>query len=209
MMAEDADAAKDDASKVKLLRAAAEIHTAKRKDAAAAAGLLEKASAMAPDDRELLLALCDAYSSSGRGKDAISALEKIVESYGSKRAKELADIHHRLARAYSAEGDKDRALAELDKAFKINPGNLAILVDLGLLAIDMNDLEKAQKTFRALLLQRLDDKAPITKAEVFFHLGDISRRQGDAKRAIQMLERSIESDASLQKAQDMLKELKK
>jgi len=208
LVAQDAEAASDTAAKVRLLRTAADIHASKRKDAAAAATLLEKASALAPDDRDLLLALCDSYSASGRGKDAVKALEKIVESYAGKRVKELADIHHRLARAYSADGEKDRALQELDQAFRINPGNLAILVDLGLLAVDMNDLERAQKTFRALLLQRLDDKAPITKAEVFFYLGEISRRQGDNKKAIQMLERALENDTSFQKAQDLLKELK-
>jgi len=61
---------------------------------------------------------------------------------------------------------------------------------------------------RLVLLQRLDDKAPITKAEVFYYLGEISRRQGDTKKAIQMLERSLENDSSFQKAQELLKELK-
>lgn len=205
----DAEAETDEAAKAKLLCAAAEIHFAKRKDGAAAALLLEKANALAPNDRELLLSLCDAYSASGRGKDAVAALEKIVESYQGKRVKELADIHHRLAKAFVADGNKERGIAELDQAFRINPGNLAILVDLGLLAIDMNDLDRAQKTFRALLLQRLDEKAPITKAEVFYHLGDVSRRQGDPKKAIQMLERAVESDPKSNKAQEMLAELKR
>ncbi len=208
LVAEDAEAATETSAKLRLLQEAADIHASKRSDHAAAAVMLEKASALAPDDRDLLLALCDAYSASGRGKDAVKALEKIVESYGGKRVKELAGIHHRLAKAYVADGDKERALAELDQAFRINPGDLAILVDLGRLAIETNDLDRAQKTFRALLLQRLDAKAPITKGEVFFSLGEISHRQGDKQKAIQMLERAIENDASLQKAHDLLKELK-
>jgi len=208
LLAEDADQAQDTGEKVKLLQRAADIHMAKRKDAAAAATLLDKASEIAPDDRELLLSLCDAYSASGRGKDAIAALQKIVESYGGKRVKELAAIHHRLANAYVSEGDKAQGLAELDQAFRITPGNLAILVDLGRLALDLDDLERAQKTFRALLLQRLDDKAPITKAEVFCYLGEISERQGEKQKAIQMLERAIENDANLDRAKDLLAKLK-
>ena len=209
LLAEDADAAEDDATKVKMLQQAADIQLTKRNDAAAAALLLEKASESAPEDRDLLLALCDAYSASGRGKDAVVALEKIVESYGGKRVKELATIHHRLAKAYIADGDKEKGLAELDQAFRITPGNLAILVDLGRLALDMEDLDRAQKTFRALLLQRLDDNAPITKAEVFFYLGDISHRQGETKKAIQMLERSLEHDAAFEKAKELLEQIKK
>ena len=208
MLAQDAENASDPADKVKLLQRAADIHMTKRNDAATAAKLLDQASELAPDDRELLLSLCDAYSASGRGKDAISALEKIVESYGGKRVKELAAIHHRLAKAHVSEGNKEQGLAELDQAFRITPGNLAILVDLGRLALDLGDLDRAQKTFRALLLQRLDDKAPITKAEVFYYLGEISHRQGETQRAIQMLERALENDASFEKAKELYEKLK-
>ncbi len=208
LLAEDAESATDTPTRIRLLQEAASIHASRRGDHAAAASLLEKASALAPDDRDLLLALCDAYSASGRGKDAVAALEKIVQSYGGKRVKELAGIHHRLAKAYVADGDKERGLMELDQAFRINPGDLAILVDLGRLAMETNDLDRAQKTFRALLLQRLDAKAPITKAEVFYALGEINHRQGEKQKAVQMLERAVENDPSMQKAQDLLKELK-
>ncbi|MCU0690747.1 MAG: tetratricopeptide repeat protein [Polyangiaceae bacterium] len=208
LLAEDAEAASDDATKVKLLQQAADIHMAKRDDAAAAADLLQKASQLAPEDRDLLLALCDAFSASGRGKDAVAALERVVASYGGKRVKELATIHHRLAKAYVADGDKRKGLSELDQAFRITPGNLAILVDLGRLAIDLEDLDRAQKTFRALLLQRLDDSAPITKAEVFYYLAEVSHRQGEDQKAVQMLERALENDPSLAKAQQLLERLR-
>jgi tetratricopeptide (TPR) repeat protein len=209
LLAGDAEAAEGTPAKIALYRKAADLHLSKRGDAAAAATLLEKASALAPDDRELLLLLCDAYSASGRGKDAAEALEKIVASFGGKRSKELAAIHQRLSRAYLAEGNKDKALAELDHAFKIDPGSVAILKDLGTLSMETGDLERAQKTFRALLLQKLDPNGPITKGEVFFYLGDISRRQGDKVKAVQMLERALENESSLDKAKALLSELKK
>ena len=86
----DADLATDVAEKVRLYRKAAEIHQGKRSDPAAAAVLLVKASELSPTDRELLLLLCDAYSASGRGRQAAEVLQKIVESYGGRRSKELA-----------------------------------------------------------------------------------------------------------------------
>jgi len=82
LMAGDAEFEEDMTAKVRLLREAAEIHSNQRRDTAAAAELLEKASALVPDDRELLLQLCDAYSASGKGRAAAEVLEKIVESYG-------------------------------------------------------------------------------------------------------------------------------
>ncbi|MGK4007849.1 tetratricopeptide repeat protein [Sorangium sp. So ce1036] len=215
----DADAATQPAEKVALYRKAAGIHLTKRDDPGRAADLLVKATELVPGDRELLLALCDAYSASGRGQKAAEALQQIVESYGGRRSKDLAAIHHRLARAYLAEGQKERALTELDTAFKIDPGSIAILRDLGVLALELSEsgddasrsahIDRAQKTFRALLLQKLDDGAPISKGQVFYYLGVISHRQNDDRKAIQMLERALDNDKELAPAKELLAQLKK
>jgi tetratricopeptide (TPR) repeat protein len=208
LVADDAEAAADADTKLKLYRTAAQLFLDKQKDATRAAELLERATALAPADRDLLLALCDAYSASGRSKEAAATLEKVVASFAGKRSKDLANIHQRLSRAYLADGDKARALQELDQAFKIDPGSVPILRDLGTLSLEMGDLDRAQKTFRGLLLQRLEPGAPITKGEVFYYLGEISHRQGDKPKAIQMLERAVENEPSLDRAKVMLTTLK-
>ncbi len=208
LTAGDAELVAEVPERIRLYRAAADLYLRRQNDAARAAALLERASALVPNDRELLLLLCDAYSACGRGKEAAATLEKVVASFAGKRSKELAVIHQRLSRAYLAEGDRERALHELDQAFKIDPGSVAILRDLGTLSIDFGDLERAQKSFRALLLQKLDANSPISKGEVFFYLGEISNRQGDRAKAIQMLERSLENDSSLEKARTLLAQLR-
>ena len=215
----DAEAATESADKVRLYRKAAEIHQQKRNDPGSAADLLVKASELSPNDRELLLALCDAYSASGRGKQAAEALQKIVESYGGRRSKELATIHHRLAKAYLAEGEKDKSLEQLDIAFKIDPGSIGVLRDLGVLSLELSvsddaairktHMDRAQKTFRALLLQKLDDHSPISKGEVFYYLADISHRDGDDKKAQQMLERSLDANKEFGPAKELLAKIKK
>src|SRR5262249_29963222 len=115
----DAQAAREKAEQVLLYKKAAEIHLTKRRDPARAADLLVKATELQPTDRELLLGLCDAYAAAGRGKEAAETLQRIVDSYGGRRSKDLAQIHHRLAKAYLSDGEKDKALTELDVAFKI------------------------------------------------------------------------------------------
>ncbi|MBL8741581.1 MAG: tetratricopeptide repeat protein, partial [Myxococcales bacterium] len=214
----DARASEEVPEKVRILRVVADIHKKKLDDAQTAADLLQEASELVPQDRELLLALCDAYSDSGRGRQAVEVLQKIVDSYGGRRSKEVAGIHHRLARAYLADGERQKALAELDTAFKIDPGAIAVLRDLGVLALELADtdaeqkdayIDRAGKTFKALLLQRLDEGAPITKAEVFYYLGEVSHRQGDDKKGIQMLERALDNDKNLEKAKDLLAKLRK
>jgi tetratricopeptide (TPR) repeat protein len=208
-LARDADFIEDVDAKVKLLVKAAGIQSGKRSDHAAAAELLDKASQLRPDDRELLLQLCDEYSASGRGKAAAEVLEKIVESYGGKRTKELGEIHRRLANAYLADGETQRALDELDKAFRIEPGNINVLKRLGEVAIDVGDMKKAQQMFRALLLQKLDESSPITKAEVFMRLGEVHEKLDEKSKAIQMYERAVQADDTLEQAKIRLVALKK
>ncbi len=193
---------------VRLLKAAAEIHLVHRKVPADAIPVLERAAQLIPHDRDLLLALCDAYNAAQRGRDAAQVLERVIASFGNRRTKELALYHHRLASALAQLGDKDVALAQLDMAFKIDPGSVSVLKDLGVLAFETNDLDRAQKTFRALLLQRLEPNVGISKGEVFYYLGEISAKQGDRAKAVQMFERAIENDPALALARTKLSELK-
>lgn len=205
--------------KIMLFRKAADIHLTKRSEPGSAADLLEKASALKPDDRDLLFALSDAYTASGRGQQAIVALQKVIESYGGRRSKELAAVHHRLAKAFVAAGEKEKALNDLDIAFKIDPGSIGVLRDLGILSLELSGaatdqkvadghIDRAQKTFRALLLQKLDDHSPITKGEVFYYLADISHRQKDDKKALQMLERALDNDKDFAPAKELMAKLK-
>lgn len=196
------------AEQLKLLRAAADIHLTKRESPGDAILILERASQLVPHDREILLVLGDAYSSAQRGRDAAQVLEKVIASFGGKRTKELAQYHHRLSRALSQLGEKEQAIAQLDLAFKIDPGSVGVLRDLGILALETGDLDRAQKTFRALLLQRLDASAGITKGEVFFYLGEIAAKQGDKPKALQMLERALENEPGLERARARIAELK-
>jgi tetratricopeptide (TPR) repeat protein len=198
------------ADAVKLLRRAAEIHIHERNEPSDGVVLLERAVALVPQDRELLITLVDAYTAAKRERDAAQVLEKVIASYGNRRVKELSLYHHRLGKALAVLGDRDVALAQFDMAFKIDPGSISVLRDLGVMALETNDLERAQKTFTALLLQgqRLDAKAGISKAEVFYYLGEISAKRGDKAKAVQMLERAIENEPNLDRAKTMLSELK-
>ncbi|MBS2012098.1 MAG: tetratricopeptide repeat protein [Deltaproteobacteria bacterium] len=193
---------------VKLLRRAAEIHLRERKEPNDAVPILERVTKLVPQDRELLLLLVDAYTAAKRDREAATVLERVIGSFGNKRTKELSVYHHRLGRALASLGDKDVALAQLDMAFKIDPGSIEVLRDLGVLALEANDLDRAQKTFRALLLQRLDGSSSISKGEVFYYLGEISMKQGDKAKAVQMLERAVENEPGLDRAKAMLSELK-
>ena len=198
----------DPTEKVSLLKRAAELYEKELEDHGLAAEALERASSLVPDDRDVLLPLCDLYVSTGRSAAAVPVLEKIVASFGNRRVKEVARYHHRLGRALEEMGDLPGALKHYDSAFKIDLTNVAILRDLGRLCHRSGDLERAQKTFRALLLQKLDGDAGVTKADVYFFLGDISAKQGDKAKAISMLQRAVAEQSDHDDAQQLLAQLR-
>jgi tetratricopeptide (TPR) repeat protein len=208
LIAEEVEVTADVAQKVELLRRASDIARTRLGDAAAASHFLERASQLVPDDRSVLVPLCELYLEAGRQADAIPVLRRIVASFGGRRVKELAGFHHLLARAYRGLNEPVRALAELDAAYRIDLTNLAVLRDLGILAYEQGDYERAQKTFRGILLQRLDRNAPISKGDVYYYLGEISHKQGDVQKAISMLERAVAEQAGHERARALLSSLK-
>lgn len=198
----------DPKQKVLLLKNLAGLGRTALHDAARATGWLEQARALAPDDREVLLPLVELYGEVGRDAESLPIIEEIIASFGGRRSKELAQWQHRLGRAYEQLGDDPRALSLYDAAFKVDLTNVPILRDLGLLCLRTGDLDRAQKTFRALLLQRLDSTSGISKPDVYFYLGEALARAGDKPKAIAMLERAVESDREHTRAKTLLDELK-
>ena len=204
----EADLATDKATKVGLLKRVADLYAKQLGDPASAAIMLEQASALDPEDRNVLLPLCDLYIAAGRQNDAVPVLQKIIASYGTRRTKEVAVYQHRMGQALEGMGDVAGALAAYDGAFKIDLTNVPILRDLGRLCWRNGDFDRAQKTFRALLLQKLDAQSGISKGDIYFYLGDIAAKTGDPKKGIQNLERALVETPGHPQAAELLKQLK-
>jgi tetratricopeptide (TPR) repeat protein len=198
----------DSARKVALHKEAAGLHRDRLGDPDRAAQHFEQARALVPDDKDLLLSLVDVYLAAGRQRDAIPVIEAIIASFGTRRSKELATWFHRLGQAQEAIGETSTALTHFDSAFKIDLTNVPILRDLGLLCYKSGDMDRAQKTFRALLLQKLDASSGITKADVYYYLGDTLRQQNETQKAIGMLERAVEAEKGHPRATTLLAQLK-
>ncbi|MGD8861048.1 MAG: tetratricopeptide repeat protein [Myxococcales bacterium] len=207
LLAEQEPEAQDPQVRVALLNRIATLYRDALGDAASAVQYLERAVQLVPDDREALLSLCDLYIAADRQRDAIPVLEKLIESYGGRRAKEVAVYQHKLGQAYEGAGEVEEALARYDAAFKIDLTNVHILRDLGRLCLEKGDLERAQKSFRALLLQKLGPDSGIEKADVYYRLGEISFRQGDKVKAKAMLERAVGERGEHAEAQALLDQL--
>ena len=83
-----------------------------------------------------------------------------------------------------------------------------MLRDLGKLTYRLGDYDRSQKALRALLLQKLTPDSGITKGDVYFYLGDMTAKQGDAAKAISMLDRAIAEDKGHAQASALLAQLK-
>lgn len=208
LVAEETEELADVKAKVASYKRLADLFAKDVGDASAAASYLEKAVALDPEDRTALLPLCDLYIAAGRQGDAVPVLEKIIASYGTRRTKEVAVYQHRLGQALEGMGNVQGALTAYDAAFKIDLTSVPILRDLGKLCYTTGDYDRANKTFRALQLQKLDGSAGITKGDVYYYLADISVKQGDPKKAIGMLERAVVEHPGHADATRLLAELK-
>jgi tetratricopeptide (TPR) repeat protein len=190
-----------------MLREIAVLYATRIGDAARGITYLERAMSLAPGERETLVALCDLYIASGREKAAIPLLEQIIASFGGRRAKEVASYEHRLGRAWEGMGNAEEAYKHFDAAFRIDLTSVPVLRDLGRMCLARGDLDRAQKTYRALLLQKLGEDAGIHKADVYYYLGEISVKQGDKAKAKAMLERAISEAGQHAKASALLAQL--
>lgn len=200
LLTEGAQHAPDKATRLSRLREAAELHRSRTGEPERAIPLLEQAADLSPDENAVKLSLADALGAAGRYEEARTLLRTLVDAFGGRRPKERAPVHYHLARLDLALGDRARALVELDAATRIDPANPEILQTLAELARDDGQLERAERSYRALLtvLRRQEeatDDARITRTEVLSELSQIALSQGETDRAKEILESAFELSA--------------
>jgi tetratricopeptide (TPR) repeat protein len=195
-----------------LLGEVSRIYTVELKRPEAALPFLERAIKLLPEDAALTEALADLYFALDRLDEALPlyrALTERQERSKARRGKELARLHFRVGAIAEKRGDPSLALVEYASAYQIDGAHTPTLVALGRLHRVQSEWEKARKVYRAMLLQNLDADAGITKADIYFHLGEIHERTGEAPKAIGMYERGLEIDAGHAGLRDALERVKR
>lgn len=201
LLAQGAAHASSKEQKLERLREAAELYRGEVGAPDLAIPLLEEACAEAPEDRPLKLELADTMGAAGQLTEARALLRGLIDEFGGRRPKERAPVHYHLARLDLRAGDKAQAVSELEAATRIDPANAEILRALAELARDDGQLERAERSYRALLavVRRIEnppENAPIVRSEVLLELSDIARRQGERERADEILESALEAAGS-------------
>ena len=162
--------------------------------------LLERASALTPDDHAIRLALAEALKRADRLDEARTVLRTVITTFGRRRPKSRANVHYQLARLELVDGDAPSALVELETAAAIDQENQAILRALAEAARDAGQFERAEKAYRALLdvLRRREEVGQarvMPRSEVLLELHSLAEHQGNSTRAHEILESALEMSA--------------
>ncbi len=184
-----------------MAREAAAIYAGKLDAPAKAIPALEKALEIDPSDKELRAQLATGLRVAGRVTEARVILAELIGDFGRRRSPERAALHVEVARVAQAEGKLDEALSEMEQAAKMDVNNAAIQRGLAEMARVAGQSDKAERTYRALLLvvRRQppgEDEATVGPSEVLFELHAIAKANGQDDQAKELLESAI--DAAVQ-----------
>jgi Tfp pilus assembly protein PilF len=151
------------------------------KDPARAVPVLERAVALAPEERGLRLALADGLRLAGRFTEARAALEGLLQEYGRRQSRERAGLHLQIATVARAEKNLDLAAKHLDQAASVLLDSMDVQLALAEVAEERGEIERAEKAYRALLVlsrRGYSGEAVITAGEVLVRLRRLAIAQG-------------------------------
>jgi len=108
----------------------------------------------------------------GQYKKAISCWLRTAEL-----EKTHPQINFRIAQAYWADGDTEKAKEYFLKELRNNPGDVDVISDFGMLLLEIDELDSAKEKFNRILEFEPD------YVTASFYLGEIARQAGDIGQA--------------------------
>jgi len=202
----------DPAARVELLLEAAELFM-KENAWTDALGALEQAKSLDPDKAKAVLLMARVLVAGGERTKAIETLSKFAAAQGARKAKHLDQIYREIGEMHLAQDELVEAFESLSQAHRLNKGDGQVAFLLGLIAIDLDQLEVAGAALRSFVATRghvvdssmLDEPTPVSRA--YFHLASIERIRGDEGAARRMASRALEESRHNRDAQRLLEEL--
>ena len=105
-------------------------------------------------------------------------------------------------------------LAALTRSFEGDPQNAALAMELGELAIELEDLELASRAYRGATLMKLAPSGStegvplVARAHAYFQLARIAVAQGDRRKARLMIDKAVADDATHEGARYLPEQLR-
>ncbi len=121
-------------------------------------------------------------------------------------------MFEQIATIHLGEGFLTDALDALSKAFESDSKNARLALDMGRLAMELDQLDVAQRAYRAVTILRPPGPEgggalPEDKAEANYQLAAISRKQGDVRKARVLVSKALADSPTHEQARLLLTEL--
>jgi len=184
-------------------------------DPGRAEAVLEEARQLGPDNVEIVILLARARAQSGRVDEAMALLNEVVAAQRGRRNRMLARVYEEQSRIQLDEGFLTDAFEHLQKAAEIDMRNGSLAMQLGKLALELEERDVALKAFGRMSLMKLleadgDIHEGILKqdrAEANYQLAKFARESADLRRARMHITKTLGDDPSHELARAMLAEL--
>jgi tetratricopeptide (TPR) repeat protein len=213
MVLEEAEADQSVTGRLDTLLRAGSLLLMPEGDPNEAVRVLEEARAQSPESAEGVVLLARAYAAVERGEEAMALLSETIAAHRGRRSKELSLVYREVSAIQLAEGFLSEALSSLTRAFEMDMKNARLAMELGQLALDMDESEVAGRAFRAVTMLRPgDDESPdgVTpelKAHAQYQLALMAQRTGDARRAKVLAQKALSENPEHELARQLLGEL--
>jgi tetratricopeptide (TPR) repeat protein len=200
-----ADQETEDEAKLALLMRAARMCLEQSADPGRALVAVSRASALAPDRIEVVLLWARTEVALGRANEALVALNDVIARDRVPRA-QLAAAHLQIAKAHLSVDRLVEARNALKAAFAADPrqGDTALL--LGLLSLDLEDDETAERALTMVTKSPSRGEAA-PRALAFYHLARMALAKGDAVKARLLATKAVEADPNDAPARKLLERL--
>jgi tetratricopeptide (TPR) repeat protein len=212
-MLEDAANETEVAPRLKHLLEAGEALLAPDGDVAQAVTVLEQAHSLAPDSIDCAVLLARALAASDRPDQGLALLKGVVGSHRGRRSKQLASAYQELSAIQLTQGMLAEALEALTRAFEMDVRNGRLAMQLGQLALDIDDDETAARAFRSVTMMRAADGDPNegasseAKADAHYQLARLALKQGDARKAKLLVTKALAENPEFEAARLLLLDL--
>jgi tetratricopeptide (TPR) repeat protein len=191
--------------KVALLIRAARLRLEQGTRPADALPLIEQALAMAPGNVDVMLLWARAQVALGRPEEALAVLGSALTRNRVPQPM-LAAAHLQVARAHLSADGLVEASHALRSAFRADSRNGEVAMMLGLLSVDLEEEQMAERAFTAVtkMTSRVD---PSSKALAYYHLARMAYLKGEVAKARLLAMKAVDGDRHQKAARILLEKL--
>jgi len=146
-----------------------------------------------PENEDAAQPLSEEYVNNAHYDRAEGLLELLTRKATKRDKAEQHALYARYGKTLAALGKNDRALKAYQQSFQADPTDMEVVRGLAEVSFSLEDWPAALSNYQKVLTS-LDESDQELRTEVYFRLGSIKRKQGQARQAITNYEKALEID---------------